>query len=300
MIWYIWALLAMVASSCETIIDKAILIKKPEKIDFLVAMFYRNFWFFIGIALIGITGFMGKLSFIFNVPFLVLAIIYPLTSFSYDYFLRNNEVSRFSAIFRIFPIFFFAFDKLFFHSSFSFIQIIGILLLVIGAMIFSIDIKKNKSSFSGEGWFWMFVYMGINMYLYVVFKISSRTINGVSFYFSIWALMMLVYVLSLVLTRKYLKMKETALADNFLVKTIVSKGFDSLGGVFYLQAISLSSLTLASAFNSFSPLVLLTILLFVSLATRTNLKEDFSKNVVWQKVIATALLIIGGLCVFVP
>lgn len=288
----------MVAGSSENIVDKVILIKKPEKIDFLVAMFYRNFVFLVGIIIVGLTGFMGKLNFAFSVPFLILALIYPLASFAYDYFLRNNEVSRFSAVFYTFPIFFLFFDKLFFHFSFSIIQIIGILLMVAGAMFFSFNITEKKSSFSRRGWFLMLMYMAINIYLYIVFKVASTHVNGVSFYFSTWTIMILVYVLLLAVTKKYRKLKETAKADNFLAKTIVSKSIDSLSGIFYLQAISLASLTAVSAFESFSPLVMLALLMFASSVMHVNTTEDFSRKTLWLKAAATFLLVGGSLCTF--
>jgi len=45
MMWYLWAILSMIADSSEKILDKIILIKDPERIDFLGAMFYRNLIF---------------------------------------------------------------------------------------------------------------------------------------------------------------------------------------------------------------------------------------------------------------
>ena len=285
----------MIAGSLENIIDKVILIRKPEKIDFLVAMFYRNLWFFIGITLIGLTGFMGKLSFVFTFPFLILAVIYPLTSFAYDYFLRNNELSRFSGIFYTFPLFFLCFDNLFFHLTFSIFRAASVLLLVAGAILFSINPNERRSSFSRMGWFWMLIYAGGNIYLYIIFKVVSPAINGVSFYFSTWAMSMVLYALLLIATKKYKKLKETATTDNFFLKTLVSKSLDSFSGVFYLQAISLASLTVVSAFDSLSPLVMLMMLLLISLLLRIHTAEDFSKKTLALKVGATLLLVLGSL-----
>lgn len=298
MTWYIWAFLSMVAGSMEIIIDKVIVIKKPEKIDVFVATFYRNLGFFVVTAILGLIGIFGKLSFVFNLPFLILAILWPLNSFGYDYLLRKVEVSRFNGIFFTFPLIFIFIDDVFFHTSYQGIQILGAFLLVIGAILFSLKTTSEKSPITLKGLFWIVIRIIPNVYLLVVYKMYSTSVNEVSFYFSVWLLLIAFYLLFIIFTSRYKKLKETAQADNFLVKTIVAKSFDSLCSIFYLEALAIASLTAVSAFTSFSPLVMLTMLLSISLFTKINTTEDFSKKTLILKIFATVILIAGGLCMF--
>ena len=298
MTWYLWVFLSMIAGSFETVIDKVIVIKKPEKIDVLIATFYRNFGFFVLMTLVGFLGFFGELGFVFNIPFLILAIIWPLNSFAYDYFLRNIEVSRFNGIFYVFPLIFLFVDTVFFHGRYSTVQVVGILFLVLGAVLFSIEATTKKFIFSLKTLFWIFIRMIPQIYLLVVYKYYSNSVNDVSFFFSVWAMLTVIYVVAIVVTKKYQKLKETALADQFLAKTFLAKGFDVLSSIFYLEAIGIASLTAVSAFNSFSPLIMLIVLLCTSLFTRINIAEDFSRKTLVLKIIAAVTLITGGICMF--
>jgi len=119
MTWYLWTLLSMISGSFEQIIDKVVVIKNPAKIDVLIATFYRNFGFFFFTALAGVLGIFGHLSFVWNLPFLILALISPLHSLVYDYFLRTVELSRSQAVLYALPLFFVFIDKLFFGIAYS-------------------------------------------------------------------------------------------------------------------------------------------------------------------------------------
>ena len=105
MSWYIWTIFSMIAGSLEEIIDKVILIKNLEKIDPLVAAFYRNLGFLFFTFLTGLIGIFGELNFIFNFHFLILAILWPVNSFAYDYFLRKVELSRVNSFFYLIPVY---------------------------------------------------------------------------------------------------------------------------------------------------------------------------------------------------
>jgi uncharacterized membrane protein len=295
--WYIWALLSMIAGSFEEIIDK-FLLKTPKKIDALIATFYRNLGFFVFTVIAGFLGIFGKMSFVFNINFLILAIIWPLNSLSYDYFLRKVEVSRFNGLFYTFPLIFLFLDSIFFHMPYSQLQIVGALLIVMGSVLFSFDNVRKRFVITFEGFLWLLFKMASYTYLLFLFKFLSSSINEISFYFSIWSLVMVIYIVVVLLTKKHKKLKQTAIANGFLAGTFLSKGFDFLSSVFYLEALSFASLTLVSSFTSFSPLILLVILLLISIHKRANYTEDFSPKVLGLKVIATLILITGGVCMF--
>lgn len=295
MTWYLWAFWSMAVGSFEEVIDKAVILKRQKKIDPLVATFYRNFAFFGLTALVGILGVFGKLSFAFNIHFLILAVLWPLNSLGYDYFLRNVEVSRFSGVLHIFPLIFLFADKLFFQISFPPVQVVGVFALVVGATLFSFNAQAKRSAFTLKGAFWMAMKVGVYAYLFVAFKMLGNSVNEVSFYFSIWLLVTAVYAVILLGTRKYKLLVKTASEGNFLPKTFLSKGFDLVSSIFYLEALSLASLTAVSAFMSFTPLVLLAVLFIASFFMKLDLAEDFSRKTLILKVAATALLVIGGL-----
>jgi len=238
MTWYLWTLLSMISGSFEQIIDKVVVIKNPAKIDVLIATFYRNFGFFFFTALAGVLGIFGHLSFVWNLPFLILALISPLHSLVYDYFLRTVELSRSQAVLYALPLFFVFIDKLFFGIAYSLPQLIGVMLLVFGALIFSFNEKQKKSAFSKKGLLGIALYGATSAYLLIAFKLYESTVNEISFYFSVWTLVIIFYVVLILATGKYKKLKETAVTEGFLKKTFASKGCDFLSSIFYLKALA--------------------------------------------------------------
>jgi uncharacterized membrane protein len=299
MTWYFWALLSMISGAFEEVIDKVIIIKNPQKIDALVASFYRNFGFFFFTILAGILGIFGKMTFSFNIYLLILALVWPLHSLAYDYFLRNIELSRFQGILYAFPILFLFVDKIYFHINYSILQVIGVVLLVCGALIFSFDSQQKKTVFSLKGIIGILIHATTYAYLLIAFKFTENSINEISFYFSAWLLVIIFYAILILITGKYKYLKETAITEGFLKRTFVSKGSDFLSSIFYLKALALATLTTVSAFSSFSPIILLIILLLLARFTKINSAENFSPQALYYKIAATGILALGGYLIFI-
>lgn len=262
----------------EEIIDKVVIIKKPTKIDPFVASFFRNFAFFVFTLIAGILMVFGKISFFFNINILILAILWPLNSLAYDYFLRNIELSRSQGVFYTFPFIFLFIENVFFHISYSYLQITGIILLVLGAIIFSFDGSLKIPVFNLKSILWMFIKLATYAYFLIVYKMFENEVNEISFYFSTWIIVIAFYLIIIILTRKYKKLRQTAVSENFLKKTFLSKGCDFIASIFYLKALSLTTLTPLSALTSFSPIILLLILLMISHFSNINVAEDFHVN----------------------
>jgi len=298
MSWFFWALLSSVTSSFEEIVDKIAIIKKTNEIDALVASFLRNLVFFFFTILIGLLGYAGNIQFVFNIHFLIIAMLWPLNSLAYDYFLRKVEISRFNAFFYSFPFVFLLIDNIYFHVSFSVIGVVGILLLVIGSILFTIDIHQKKTVMNAKGFIWILLKMASYAYLLFAYKFFETSVNEVSFYSSIWLIIVLFYLLILLFSGKCKDLLQVRTQERFLGLTFLSKGFDALSSVFYLKALYLTSLTAVSAFMSFSPVILLLILFCISLLTKIDIQEDLSRKSVAYKLAATIVLTIGGFCIF--
>lgn len=294
MTWHIWILLSIIAGTLEELIDKIVLVKRPENIDPVVASFFRNLCFFVFTVLAGLWGIFGEMHFIFTTSLLVLALLWPLNSLSYDYFLRHVELSRFNGFFYAFPFIFVIIDILFFHQSYSLMQMLGVLLIVIGSIVFSFDHAQKRFVVTWQGTFWLLVKMAAYVYMAVLFKQMSDFTNEISFYFSAWTLVIAVYGIILFVTGRYRHIPLTARTNGFLKSTFISKGFDFLSGIFYFKAIALASLATVSTASALSPLVLLMLLMGVSLFTKVDI-EDFSKETAGLKIVATVALVAGGI-----
>lgn len=298
MSWFFWAFLSLISSSLEEVIDKIIIIKEAKQLDPLISSFYRNVCFFFFVLFSGIIGIFGKVTFFWNVHIFILALCWPIHSLAYDYFLRNVELSRFQSVYYIFPFIYLFLDKMFFHTSYSLSGVTGLTLLVSGAFIFSLDSVHKISKFTFKKLIWMIAAIIPYIYMLIIFKLFGDQVNEVSFYFSIWSIVIIFYILLLFFSGNIKKLFKTATIQGFFKKTIFSKCFDFMSSIFYLRALLLTSLTNVSAITSFYPIVLLTILIVINFFTKIDVGENFSPKIFVKKIIGAIIITIGAIFMY--
>lgn len=140
--WQLFALGAMLATAGENVIDKAALIRDVS-LDPLVATFIRPFLFFVAIAFVGLTGWLGELHFFFNWVLWLCVPFGILSSFLYTYLLQKIEITSIGAAGYLTPFLFFFIDTSVVTTHFTPLQVIGIILLVAGGIGFSLDARTH-------------------------------------------------------------------------------------------------------------------------------------------------------------
>lgn len=295
MVWYVWVLLGVFFSSLERIIDKKLVINKERKLDGLLAAFYRNLAFYVFIIVLGLIGPFGEIKLFFVTLIIVWAFFHVFASIIYDYFLKTAEIVRYSSITFILPILLIFFDKYFFNIEYLVLEIIGVFVLVFGGYIVSLDVKKRKSVFSSKQWALLFFSFLIGAAQYVIFKHYNRVlgINEVSFFVSTWVFVILFFVIGAFLTKKHKILIKTATKNNFFGKTLVSKFFDALAGLFFLKAIAESTVSKVYALESVLPLMTLLLVLFIVKIIGIDMKESFDRKDLLSKLLGVMLLSIG-------
>lgn len=296
MVWFVWALLGAFFSSLEGIIDKKIVIKKEKSLDGTVASFYRNIAFYIFILLFGFSGLFGSVTLFIAVPIIIWAFFHVISSIIYDYFLKNSEIIRYNAITFVFPIFLILTDKFIFSINYSALEIIGFFLLIIGGYTVTLDGKNRSSIYSSKQWLLLFVSFLIVASQYGLFKYYNNEfgINEVSFYISAWIFVTVFFIIGIFIRKKQNLLLVTATKDNFFVKTLTSKFFDSLAGLFLLKAVSESSLSKVYSLESISPLITLILVVFLVSVLKIDMKEKLDRSNLVTKSIGIGFLCIGG------
>lgn len=299
MTWFIYALLWVLFSSFENLIDKKLVTDKEDKIDWLISSFYRNFAFYIILLLVGILFYSNTIEIFITLPIILYGGIHICRSLLYDYFLKKSEVTRYSSITFLFPLILILIDKYVFNIGYTVINIIWIFLLIIWWYIITINFSNNnikKTYFSLSQWGMILVSFLIILFQLIMFKYYNTHywLDEMSFYLNTWFFVLLFFWILILIKKKSKILISTAKNDWFLMKTFISKFFDTLGWLLILKALTLTSITNVYIVGSFSPLIMFLISIFLYLILKVNLKEDFSKNNLLIKLLASIIFLIGS------
>lgn len=293
--WYLWTLIGTFSGSFETIIDKKLVVHKEKELDPLVTAFNRNLAFLATVSVFGLL-FFGSAKLFFTIPLAIFALFSVGRSVIYDYFLKNSEVVRYTGIGFLFPIILILTDKFLFHIAYSFQSILGIFILVLGGYVVSRDFKNKKSAFSYKQWglFLVSFLIGISEYILFKFYNTHNGVNAVSFYISAWIMVVAFFLLFTVLQGKLLLFFAIARRNNFLPKTLVSKSFDALAGLFIFKAIAVSAVAKVYALESVAPLSVFLVVFVLVKVFGVDLKEALDKRNMLTKLAGVIILSVGS------
>mgnify|MGYP001561665083 FL=1 len=136
--WQIFTIGALIFEAAETTADKVIMVAN-KKLDTLTTSFYRNFIYFFISLVIGITGLAGEMHFSFGWPLILAAALGVVSSIFYTILLKKVEMTGVAAVSYATPFLFLLADVFIIQAPLSFVQVLGILLLIFGGIIFVID-----------------------------------------------------------------------------------------------------------------------------------------------------------------
>ncbi|MDB4992193.1 MAG: hypothetical protein JWL75_438 [Parcubacteria group bacterium] len=294
--WQLYTLGAIAAEAIETIFDKAAIVRNV-RIDSLVASFWRAFLFTVCTALIGVIGIAGPLHPFFHWSLILMALIGSCTSLTYTYVLKRVEITNISSIAYLAPVLLLFIDTNIAGTHLEQNQIIGVLLLVLGGIMFTLDMKtfRFKKELSWVVWLiflFNLAYGAAEAYLFKHLN-SAYGVDGVSFFSSFW-LLSSIYILILVIVKGKLPLVFARSNRVFIAQTSVGKSFDAITTILWAQALTLAAVSQVSSFSSIYPLMLLIFVLLIQGALRIPLGERVDRSRLGWKVVATGFLVLGG------
>ena len=294
--WYVFVIVGLIFHSFERIIDKKLVIKK-KGLDPFICSFIRNLCFFISILVIGVFGFFGKIEFFFSIIIVIWSFFHIIASMTYDYLIKKNQIIKFEGINFLFFIFLIGIDNYFFKIDYSFLALIGALFLISGGILVSKNksLERNKKT-DYKNYFFLFYHFLIAIIQVYIFKYYNVNfgINEITFYTNTWIYVSLFYILFTLVRKKHILFFKISKENKFFLKTLLSKFFDSIAGLFMLKAISLSSVSKVHLLGSISPIIFFVVVLFFTKILRFNLEEDFSEKSFFRKLFAVIFLGIGS------
>lgn len=299
LMWQSYALGSVGADALHKIADKAAFVRDAG-VDSLIATFYRLFFFFAVSVIVGYSGILGEFTFFVHWIFFILAPIEALASYLYSHLLRHVEVTGLAAAGYLAPFLFFLIDTYFLKVHLSPAQIMGIVMLVLGGIAFSIDGKTHH--FVRTTWrtwiVFFFVYIfafGTEVYAFK-YAFEVHGVNGVSFHttFSLW--ITLILFVSVLYKRKTHKLFSRA-TRIYIPYALAAKTFDVFGSILFASAIALASVSQVSAFAALTPFILFVFAAIVQTVFRVRLHENLDHRHTPWKLGAMLVLLVGGLLV---
>lgn len=293
--WQLFALVSVFANACENVADKAAIVL-DRRINYAIATFWRNALFLLFATIVGVCGWLGEMHFYFGWSILVFSVFYIFSSYFYTYLLQRIEVTGIAVDTYIMPIVFLAIDTVILHAHLSLEQIVGIILLTLGGLAFALDGKTHriKREWTLAVWaifvYWLF-YDGAEYYLFKYLNVTEG-VNGVSFNVSfslVGTACMLLYIVWIRKTRLIFA-KD---AQKYIPAVTVSKILDTAGALFWMQALTLATVSQVSAIGAIEPIILFLVALVVQKSTRFSVREKTDRRNVFWKFGAVSLLCVG-------
>jgi len=297
--WQFFELGSLFTSAAQDVVDKFAIVRN-RSIDTLIASFYRTVFFFLATIVIGLLGFLGDLKFFLHWQMLLFAPLCVTSSLLWTYILRNIEVLTISAAFYLAPLLYLVVDTHLLAMHFTATQIAGMFLLVAGGISFSIDGKtfRFKPELTRGVWAALVLtvlYNGAEAYFFKYLN-STYSVNGVSFYASLW-LLGTTALLGIVLIQGKLPLLIDKNSRSYVPKIAVSKSCDAASSVLSAQALSLAAVSQVTAFDALYPLISFTLVLVAQGSFKMPLNEQLHPRHLLWKAGAIVLLLAGSLMV---
>lgn len=302
--WQIFCIGSLLCGTLDETIDKAVMVGN-KSIGLLNATWIRNIIFLL-ITILGSVVINKELpSFIFSVPIIILGILYAVNSIFYTLVLKHVEISAYSIISNLLPLIFLPIDIAIIGKSFLFRQILGIVLLVMGGIIFFYRGRVSSHSFSKKQiWIIILIFIfdallfGSESYLFKNL-FNKIQLSESSFLVNVWSVT-LMFLSAIVIIRNFFHREPRSSVRSVIKYTqgsILSKIADFGDSFLFLKALTLSTTAQVSAMQSFYPIILVLVVLMTQNKFRVDLEEILDRQTLKNKIIGVVLICIGTILI---
>ena len=248
-----------------------------------------------------VNNFSVGISTISLICVLSASLVYIISTYFYFKALDKNDASIVIVMFQLIPVFSYILTLIFFKESLTVNQFIGSIIIMLSAILISIDFeeKNNKSKkialilMTSSSFFFALHYF--------LFDIAMRdsSYNSCAFWFQIGFLILGIILISIKSFREtFIKAVKTN-GKRYISLNVVSRALSLSGNLLVNYANLIIPLALANVLNGFQgAFVFILGILGVKLLPK-YFKENLNKRVVIQKIVCIILSIIGLVVIFI-
>lgn len=295
--WIIFAILSPFFFVLSNIVDKFVLEKKIKNI------------YAYG-AIVGLCGLLsGILVFLFTFqPFelifafwaILTGLIYGFSYLIYFKAVSISDISTVVALLFIYPIFTTFFAFIFLQEKLAFVKYIAIILLVLGAILMSLEKSKDKHGIKDKYRIkvvlWLMLAVAVIMGIFnTVAKFTLENLSYWNVYFLTWVGAAIVLILPLIFKRNQIAFKDSFKFTHLIVYQQI---LAFVGLLMFFIATSLTNVSIVAALDVLrSPMAFIFIIL-ISFFKPQLLKEGINREIVLRKIFSMILIIAGGILIF--
>ncbi|MBW2966608.1 DMT family transporter [Candidatus Woesearchaeota archaeon] len=293
MSWILFSILAALVWAVVSTVDKYILTKWIRK-PIVPVMVLGVIGLTASFAVYLIKGFAALSYFNLFLAF-IAGIFYILVILFYFKAVKIEEISRVVPLFYLSPIFVLILAMIFLKEIFAPIKYLGILMLIIGAVLIS---SRNffKISFGKAFWFMIFSSFALAVHSVIIkYLLNFADFWTIFSYIRIGTFIALIPIFYL----NFKDIKYTVKEHGKKVIGVISiNEIINLFGVLFITIAMVSGfVTLVSALSSVQPFFVLFFALALSIFYPKILKEEIGKSVVFWKLIAIIIMVIGAVLI---
>ncbi len=235
-----------------------------------------------------------SISFSHQIFLIISGSLYAFAVLSYLFALSEGEASAVTPVFQLIPVFAFILGFIFLGETLSMQQIFGGLIVILGAIFISLDLKKfefKKKSF---------LFMAFASLLFAVYQILFKAGGGDGFAIAIFwqaigTTLAGLFFLFLPSFRKefisVFRQKSFAMFGWSIIVEIFTMG----GNLLVSRAILLAPATaLVLLVEAFQPICVFFLGIIITLLLPFFAKEDLSRKIIFQKLFAIVIILVGS------
>ncbi|MDH4330831.1 MAG: EamA family transporter [Candidatus Moranbacteria bacterium] len=298
MTWFFVALLAPFFWSVSVYIDKYLVDDKLKGFGIGSVMIFSAV---IGIFLLPIIFFIHPEVVFVELSYALFAIIggflYILCALPYFYALKKDEASVIVPIYQTIPIFGYVLAFIFLKEVLNVGQIFSSILIIIGAVVLSVDLSGKKFRFKHEI-FWLVLLSSflaaLNGFIFKMLAVESDFWTT-----SFWEYVgFTISALLLLFVKSYRKQFFSVFRENalFMVNINALNEIVNISGKITMNiATIMAPLALAWVVNGFQPLIMLILGITITKFFPGIGTEKISKGHIFHKIVAIALMFSGAI-----
>ncbi len=302
---YMWQLFSFSSLFCKTLeeaIDKATLVKY-KSIDSYSSTWIRNF-IFLFLSILSTILISQKLPVIvITIPIIILGVFYAINSILYTVLLKEIEITSSSIMSTFTPLIFLPIDIFIVGKKLIPRQIFGILILVIGGIVFFKRSKINaqftkKKILMVIGIFLFSVTLqGFESYLFQSLFIH-KNLSEANFLVSLWSVVFL-FLTIFILCRCLISHQRpnVKMLMNYSGGSLLSKVADYGNSFFFFKALSIASASQVSSMEVFYPILLIFVVILIQHKFGFNLEEIVDRKSLTSKLQGIMIICLGAILV---
>lgn len=298
--WQLYVLLSLLFGATEEVVDKATMVSN-KTIDHLKAAWIRNTISFLISVVVVLVIRRALPVLVFSAPIFYLGSLYGIGAITYTILLKRVEITSSSIMASFIPLIFLPIDLFILHADFLWRQIVGIIVLVVGGIVFFYRKEDRTRSITKKEMFLL-----ISIFLFDAFLIGFESylfkdyftnlhLSEMDFLVNMWGVMFL-FLTALVVIRSIYRRKLPVirLHNNYIRGSFLSKVADYGNSFFFLRALTGTSTSQVTSMEVFYPVVLLVTVVAAQKRFNIDLEEFLDHGSLIRKICGIVIICLGA------